>query len=599
MGLRISLLGRPSATVDGDPVSLRGRKSWALLTYLVTTRTPQSRKHLAELLFADADDPLRALRWNLTELRRALGADVGGDPVILALPGAEIDVDVLRDGATEEAMSLGGLGHPLLEGIDLGSNAIFETWLLVQKRQVQAATVAVMREGVLSALAAGRYDVAIGRAASLVAVDPLDEESQALLIRSYAASGDHRSAARQLEACTTLLRRELGVEPGPAVTSAISVSPASATGAAVGGTAAARAQLEAGTAAVTAGAYDAGIECLRRATSEAHASGDVGLKAETLLALGSALVHSGRPLRVEGAAALFEAIRTAQLSDNIDVERRASFELAWNDFLDARYSRAERWLDRAEHDSDIDLTASALWVRGKIALEVGNYSQSISFLQAAVDAAERAGDQFRTGFALASLGRTYMLREENQSARAVLRRSLDVVRANAPVLVPVSEGFLASVCLNDGDMASALELAEHAYAYAIQVGDISMIGIAARPLAIARAESGRADDAIVILRDVQNRFQRVPDHTWTLAYVLDALCSIARRAGVADAERYVEDLDEVVRQGPMNEMIVRALLHRAAMGDEAARATAVALAREIDNPALHRLVYDISGADVS
>jgi hypothetical protein len=32
-----------------------------------------SRKHLAGLLFEDAEDPLAALRWNLSELRRLLG----------------------------------------------------------------------------------------------------------------------------------------------------------------------------------------------------------------------------------------------------------------------------------------------------------------------------------------------------------------------------------------------------------------------------------------------------------------------------------------------------------------------------------------------
>ncbi|GFJ85891.1 AfsR/SARP family transcriptional regulator [Phytohabitans houttuyneae] len=71
----VRLLGPPSIDVDGSPArSPRGRKAWALLSYLLLAERPPSRRHLAELLFADADDPLGALRWTLAELRRSLGA---------------------------------------------------------------------------------------------------------------------------------------------------------------------------------------------------------------------------------------------------------------------------------------------------------------------------------------------------------------------------------------------------------------------------------------------------------------------------------------------------------------------------------------------
>ena len=46
-----------------------------------------SRLALAELLFPDAEDPLRALRWTLVELRRTLGGSevLHGDPLVLDL----------------------------------------------------------------------------------------------------------------------------------------------------------------------------------------------------------------------------------------------------------------------------------------------------------------------------------------------------------------------------------------------------------------------------------------------------------------------------------------------------------------------------------
>lgn len=72
---------------EGSQVQQHGRK-WALLAYLILERRKATRSSLASLLFADADDPLGALRWNLSELRRALGPEIEltGDPLTLVLP---------------------------------------------------------------------------------------------------------------------------------------------------------------------------------------------------------------------------------------------------------------------------------------------------------------------------------------------------------------------------------------------------------------------------------------------------------------------------------------------------------------------------------
>lgn len=98
--LTIRLIGSPSLERGGLPATPpRGAKAWALLAVLVTTDVAPSRQRLATLLFPDADDPLAALRWNLSVLRRALGPEVelGGDPVTLVLaPADRVDVALLR-----------------------------------------------------------------------------------------------------------------------------------------------------------------------------------------------------------------------------------------------------------------------------------------------------------------------------------------------------------------------------------------------------------------------------------------------------------------------------------------------------------------------
>ena len=85
MGVTIQLLGRPRVVPrSGEPYQCRSRKSWALLTYLLLTEHPPTRSQLASMLFAEADDPVRALRWGLSEIRRAIGDK--GENTIHGLP---------------------------------------------------------------------------------------------------------------------------------------------------------------------------------------------------------------------------------------------------------------------------------------------------------------------------------------------------------------------------------------------------------------------------------------------------------------------------------------------------------------------------------
>src|SRR5688500_6129411 len=52
------------------------RKTRALLAYLAAAPQPVRREALAALFFPQSDDPLGALRWQLSEIRRQVGAAV-------------------------------------------------------------------------------------------------------------------------------------------------------------------------------------------------------------------------------------------------------------------------------------------------------------------------------------------------------------------------------------------------------------------------------------------------------------------------------------------------------------------------------------------
>ena len=118
--LVIRLLGPPEIERDGSVVPPpRGHKTWAVLAYVVLAERPVTRTWLAELVFADAEDPRGALRWALAQLRRALGlaGALRGDPLEPGLPaGTTVDVLELAAGLAEPSLARG----VLLEGIEPG-----------------------------------------------------------------------------------------------------------------------------------------------------------------------------------------------------------------------------------------------------------------------------------------------------------------------------------------------------------------------------------------------------------------------------------------------------------------------------------------------
>src|SRR5918995_2960675 len=168
MSLAVHLLGRPHLERDGEPVAKpRGHKAWGLVAYLILSRVRNpSREHLAELLFTSADDPLGSLRWNLAELRRALGpATLPHGSTELSLgPGTFVDVDALTRGTPQEAVAIPGLGRELLEGMQVGNSPAFETWLLIERRRLLGAAEAALHEASLDRLPAGEAPAAFGLA---------------------------------------------------------------------------------------------------------------------------------------------------------------------------------------------------------------------------------------------------------------------------------------------------------------------------------------------------------------------------------------------------------------------------------------------------
>lgn len=611
MALSIHLLGTPSVEHDGHPAPrARGRKLWTLLAYLVLADHPPSRRRLAELLFADADDPLGALRWNLAQLRRMLGEQqaLGGDPVALALSDADVvDVRVLMRGSWRDALALPGLGRELLDGMDGPASPAFDAWLLIQRRHLQAATEAVLREGVLATLAVGDAAGAAALAARLVEQNPLDEGYQELFVRSLAAAGDRQAAARQLEAATELLVRELGVHPGPALLAAADPPFGDGRPAPAAAPATVAVQIEAGAAAAAAGAFEAAVARLRGAVATATRAGHAGLQARALTVLGSTLVHAARGRDEEGAGALHSAL--ALISDREPLALTARRELAWIEMLRGRYDRSLRWIDGTHEpdgvnadpgvadgaDGDPISTADTIdpgdvaepaWVaavRGICLTDIGQLRSAREELERAVVLAHDVGAERAECFALAFLGRARLLAGDLAPARTALQPSLDLARRLAwASFLPLPEAFLAEVDRLEGDLASAERGFEHALTLAVELNDPCWEGLAARGMALCEYEGGRVDEALARLSDASVRCVRVPDaYLWVQAWCLDALAGLGVATRAPAAGRWVARLESLAARTGMREMSVRALRHRAALGDERAGQAAGLLSTEL------------------
>jgi DNA-binding SARP family transcriptional activator len=594
LGLAIHLLGPPRVERGGEPAPApRGHKVWGLLAYLARSEAAVSRKHLAGLLFEDAEDPLAALRWNLSELRRLLGtAELRGELIALpAAPATYVDLGAVLSGSWAQALCVPGLDRELLEGMNFSGSPAFEVWLATERRHLQAAAEAVLREAAQARMAAGAMAEAAALAGRLVRHNPLDENYQALLVRSLAAAGDGVGAARQAAACRELFQRELGVQPGATLDAALRTLTAAPTGRPATGRAAALAQLEAGEAAISAGALDAGVQCLRRAIAEADATGDAVLRARTRVALGGALVHAARGRDEEGATALHEALEVGHDVSPV-LAAAACRELGYVEFLRGRYERTLAWLQRARPLAGEDRAelARIATVFGSALSDTAHYAPAIALLREAETLAAAVGDNKQLAYALSMLGRALLLHGELDGAAGALDRSVALAQQGWTAFVPWPQSLRAEIDLLQGDVDAAAHRFEHAFALGCQLGDPCWEGIAGRGLGRVAMARGEPQRAVEILTDALARCTRLPDsYLWGKGHLLDALCGVAVAQAMPQASAWVNEMQELAARSGMRELTVRACLHRAALGDSASAAAAKLLAGQIDNPALHAL----------
>lgn len=603
MALSIELLGRPRIVRDTstsrETAPVRGHKAWGLLAYLVTATVPPSRERLVDLLFGDAADPMGALRWNLSQLRRALGDNVelGGDPVRLALPSnAVVDVLVLTRGTWVEALELPQLGQQLLAGISFDTSPALQLWLDGERRHLVGVTEAVLQEAARSRLAQGDAQAAADLATRLVDLTPLDENAHVLLILALRAAGAHEQAAAHARASAELLRNELGIDAGPILRTALDTSSFGAQD--VVDRAGVHARIEAGESAATAGAFAAGLDTLRRAALDARGLNDPHLLAQALVTLGTALVHAARGTDEEGAAVLLEGGRLAIDAADPSLASTAYRELAYIAVLRGQYERSLAWLHTAREHARTD-ARHLCWIElvaGQAYTDLGRHANARASLLTAIAAATDTGDRRCLTFAQASLGRLLIQREEWDEARRTLSEAVALAKADGWLSFrPYPEALLAEVMLADGRLDPAAAAFESAYALGRQIGDPCWESLAVRGAGLVAARRGDRERGLELLAEAPRACRRLPDtYQWISGYGQEARNTVALDHDAPAAAKWINEFEAFAARHDLRELRARGAIQRVRLGEPGALEVARALVAEVDNPALSARLATVS-----
>lgn len=582
MALEINLLGRPVVRRDGVEVAPpRGHKVWGLLAYLVLNERPVARTRAAALLFPDANDPLAAVRWNLHELRRLLGpdSDVAGDPITTRLaPNSILDVTSLRSGSWRQAVLIADPDAELLEGLTIAGCPGFEAWLAAQRRHLRSVAEEVLHESVLARVAAGQIDQALATAAKLVAANPYRESLQELYVRCLLASGDLAGAHRQQQAATDLIRRDLGVAPGPGLLTACrraTDDDVTADEADI------RSWSTLGLAWLHAGSYDAALATMRRAVAAARRRNHDASTLRALLVLGYGLAVSSLGGGAESATVQHEAIALAARISDQRMLGAAELQYALTELLRGQYSRARHWADLAATRCADDpvQTARICTIRGTALVDVGRYADGIEELRAALTAAPAHADPRNAAYTLSMLGKAQLLRGDLGAAATTLDQAIHLARVHWIAFRPWPESLRAEVALSCGQLERAEQMFRQAHTLARNF-DASPCweSAAARGLGLVAAARGSVDDAVSWLDDAYRHLhRRSVTYEWVHTNALNSLCELAVANALPGAAGWIDELEEQAGRLGMHGFLVRSFQHRERLGQLDAGATAALL----------------------
>lgn len=226
--LYIRLLGEFSLINDDPPIGSLTNRAQALLAYLILHQdTPQLRQRISFQLWSDCTETQARtkLRKTLSHLRHALP---NADQFIIAdfktlqwQPKIPLLLDLTQ---FEAAIIAAQIDDPQQARLALQQALVAyrgellpdcqDEWIVPERDRLQQMYAKALEQLIHFSEVQQDYREALNYAQRLLRLDPFNEATYCTLMRLYRLSGDRANALQVYHRCMTMLREELGVDPG-------------------------------------------------------------------------------------------------------------------------------------------------------------------------------------------------------------------------------------------------------------------------------------------------------------------------------------------------------------------------------------------------
>lgn len=214
----LCLLGGPFLIRDGRCFDIP-EASKRLLVFVTLNGRRVSRRHTAGTLWPYGDDEraagnLRSALWRL----RGAGIDVlRADKCTLYLdPEVSVDLDQLSRWTTRIIDGNADCSELVPFDLSEAMNLLpgwYDDWVIFEKERLRQRLLHALESLVRRLIARSRFADAVEVAITAVAVEPLRESAQRVLIEAYLAEGNFVEAHRAYVGYHEMLAAELGVPP--------------------------------------------------------------------------------------------------------------------------------------------------------------------------------------------------------------------------------------------------------------------------------------------------------------------------------------------------------------------------------------------------